>query len=297
MSIGSMVQKFRQKYQHGLATAYWRDIARPKILRTRPIDQTTDDRCELHVLTSNQDWLNLVWSLKSFYLYSRRRYRLCIHEDGSVPPEGIEQLQKHFPAGRLIRRADADARVLGELSAYPRCLQFRKTNLLSPKVFDFISYLQGERILLFDSDLLFFAEPVELLERIENPRYILNCFNGDDDSSYAVTSEDVRRCLGMELPQRVNSGLGLAHRASIRLDWIEEFLGLPRILSGHFWRIEQTLFALCGMRFGVELLPEAYTVHLGKGIRGPVRHYVGAVRHLMYVEGMKTLVGKGFLDM
>jgi hypothetical protein len=51
----------------------------------------------------------------------------------------------------------------------------------------------------------------------------------------------------------MNSGLGLTHRDSIR--WDEEFLALPDILNGHFWRIEQTPFALCSSRHGVELLP------------------------------------------
>jgi hypothetical protein len=70
---------------------------------------------------------------------------------------------------------------------------------------------------------------------------------------------------------------------------------LPDIRS-HFWRIEQTLFALCSSRYGVELLPEPYDVHLGEGIKGPVRHYVGAVRHLMYKQGVRKLVRDGMLD-
>ena len=81
----------------------------------------------------------------------------------------------------------------------------------------------------------------------------------------------------------------------LNLDWIEEFLQLPGIL-GHFWRIEQTLYALCSSRYGVELLPEEYDVFL-KGNVGerPSRHYVGAIRHEMYREGMRKLVKQGFL--
>ena len=63
----------------------------------------------------------------------------------------------------------------------------------------------------------------------------------------------------------MNSGLGLVHRNSIRWDWTEEFLALPGILAGHFWRIEQTLFALCSSRYGVELLPDEYTLNLEPG--------------------------------
>jgi hypothetical protein len=77
---------------------------------------------------------------------------------------------------------------------------------------------------------------------------------------------------------------------------VEEFLQLPGILDGHFWRIEQTLYALCSSRYGVELLPADYTFYMEPGLNGrPFRHYIGEIRHLMYGEGMRQLVRKGFL--
>lgn len=195
-------------------------------------------------------------------------------------------------------RAEADDRAEQELHGYPRSLDFRRTNLLAPKVFDFISYLRSDRMLLFDSDLLFFDEPKELLLRIEDPSYRINTVNGDVATAYTVDSSTVRRAVGAEIVERFNSGLGLIHRASMRLDWIEEFLGLAGIGDGHFWRIEQTIYALCSSRHGVELLPEEYSVYLEPGLgTRPVRHYVGAIRHLMYREGMARLVKTRLLNL
>jgi hypothetical protein len=95
---------------------------------------------------------------------------------------------------------------------------------------------------------------------------------------------------------RVNSGFGIIHRDSIKLEWIEEFLALPGLTEGHLWRIEQTLYALCGSRYGAELLPQEYEVSLRAGIPPRVfRHYVGAIRHLMYGEGIAHLVQERFL--
>lgn len=295
MSLGSLYLKFRQKYEHGLTVAYYRDTVRPKILQTKPIEDTTDDLCELHVMTSMRDWLNLMWSLKSFYFYSNRKYALCIHDDGSLTPEVLATFQSHFPKARVIKRSDADAIVLDQLNDFPNCLEFRKSNHLSPKVFDFRAYLNSERMLLFDSDLIFFAEPKALLERIENPDYHLNSVNGDVGSAYTVSPAVVKEKAGFDLIERFNSGLGLIHRESLNLNWIEEFLQLPDIF-GHFWRIEQTLYALCSCKFGAELLPPDYDVHL-EGDRGSSasRHYVGAIRHLMYGEGMRELTKQGFL--
>ncbi|PSB20035.1 hypothetical protein C7B61_05145 [filamentous cyanobacterium CCP1] len=296
MSLGSIALKIRQKYQHGLGTAYYRDTVRQRILQTKPIANTTDRTCEIHVLTYEKDWLNLIWALKTFYHYSDRRYALCIHDDGTLTEDNRATLHYHFPDARIIDRPSADRFVLETLQAHPRCLEFRKTNHLSPKVFDFAAYLETDRMLLLDSDVLFFAEPAALLQRIEDPDYKLNTVNGDVASAYTVDPTIVREKCGVELIDRFNSGLGLIHKDSLNLDWIEEFLGLPDII-GYFWRIEQTLYALFSCRYGAELLPPEYDVHLEGGIGdSPSRHYVGKIRHLMYSEGIQRLVKNGFLS-
>lgn len=295
MSLGSLILQVRQKYQHGFQTAHFRDSVRFRILDTQPISDTTDRTCEIHVLTCAQDWLNLVWTLKTFYHYSNRHYALCIHDDGTLTHSDRDTLQHHFPNARLIDRSSADERIFTYLSTYPRCLEFRKTNHLSPKLFDFPAYLESDRMLLLDSDILFFAEPTVLLQRIEDPNYRLNTVNGDVASAYTVDPAIVQQKFGFEIIEQFNSGLGLIHKASLNLDWIEAFLALPDIM-GHFWRIEQTLYALCSCRFGVELLPFDYDVHLEGGINNaPSRHYVGKIRHLMYAEGIQHLTKNGFL--
>ena len=295
MSIGALALKVRQKYEHGLTVAHYRDTVRPRILKTRPISNTTDTICEIHVLTSAKDWLNLMWALKSFYWASRRNYALCIHDDGTLTDEHRNTLQKHFPKARVIERKAADEYVLASLAKHPRCLEFRKNNHLAPKVLDFAAYLNSDRMLLLDSDILFFEEPAALLDRIENPEYQLNTINGDTASAFTVDPAIVKVQCGFDMVERFNSGLGLIHKASVNLDWIEDFLSLPNII-GHFWRIEQTLYALFSSKFGAELLPSAYDVHLEGDINGaPSRHYVGTIRHLMYGEGIRHLVKQGFL--
>ena len=167
LTPGALRLRLHQKFQHGLRVAWYRDVVRPRILKSAPIAETPDRRFEIHVLTSRHDWLNLIWSLKSFYAASGRRYALCIHEDGTLDPFALSSLQQHFPTARIIRRHEADQRLARELAAFPRSSQFRKTNLLALKVFDFISFLQAERMVLFDSDLLFFDEPTDYLSRLE----------------------------------------------------------------------------------------------------------------------------------
>lgn len=294
MTPGALVYQVRRRLQHGLTVAYYRDCVRPKIVKTQPVSETSSGTCEIHVLTSAQDWLNLLWALKSFYHFSSREYPLCLHDDGTLPDIARATLKQQFPQARFISRQQADQDVLPTLGAYPRCRDFRASNVLSLKLFDFPHYANHDRILLMDSDILFFAEPTELLRRIEDPKYTYNSVNADVASAYTVEPAAVRDRFGFELGPDFNSGLGLIHRRSLQLDWIEEFLSLPGILS-HPWRIEQTLFALCSFRCGAQLLPEEYRVRFDGEIAGSCKHYVGPIRHFMYGRGIRHLVRTGFL--
>lgn len=286
-----------RRYTRGPRLAWCQDVLRPRILETNPLRTRASVGCpvEVHTLTCADDWLNLIWAVKSFYHATGRDDPLCIHSDGSLSPQVLATLRKHFPEARLIDRRRADREVLNAIAGYPRAAAFRLQNHFAIKLLDFGHYLKAKRLVSLDSDVLFFDRPDAVIRCLEDPGRPINYANGDLDSSYTVSSGDARRLAGVELVGRLNAGFGLFHRDSLRLDWIEEFLALPGIL-GHWWRIEQTLYALCSSRFGCELLPPEYDVFIDGPLGDrPCRHYVGAVRHLMYTEGMRKLSAGGFL--
>ncbi|MBK0399757.1 hypothetical protein H0I76_11195 [Limibaculum sp. M0105] len=290
MTLGSLILRGRRKFGDGLTVFFYRDIVRPKILNTPPVIGLHESEAEIHVLTSATDWMNLVWTLKSFYAVSPRRFLLSIHGDSTLSCDAVQDLQYIFPDARIITAVEADDAVLPTLREHPKCYTFRSRNTLARKIFDFRHFLRGQRIALFDSDLLFFDPPTAWIAHIESGDDERNVFNEDVGTAYAVPLREIQEHCG-EVITNLNSGFGVVYPDSLRLDWLEEFLSIPGMLDGHFWRIEQTLFALCSTRFGVELLPDDYRVYLEPGLAGrPFRHYVGAVRHLMYSEGMRALV-------
>ncbi|MBX3466766.1 MAG: hypothetical protein KF878_07705 [Planctomycetes bacterium] len=282
-----MLLAARRLLRGGPRATYYREVVLPRILETPPISGTTNGACEIHALTCAADWLCLIWTLKSFYRVTDHRYRLCIHGDPTLTSAQALTLRAHFPDARVIESATALTEARRRLQSHPRCLAFRERNHLSPKVVDFLHFLEADRLLILDSDLLFFSRPAALLDRVEGVGRV-NAFNGDVASAYTVDPDLVRARCGIVLPPRINSGLALVHRESLRLDWLEEFLALEGIDS-HFWRQEQTLLALCSARFGVELLPPEYDVRLDRGPPGPCRHYVGAIRQRFFSEGIRLL--------
>jgi hypothetical protein len=284
--IGRLLYSLNKKFGHGLYTAWQRDVARWQILKTPAVEGLTDRTCEIHALTCHSDWLDLIWSLKSFFAVCESRFRVCIHEDGSVPTDAIMAIRHHFPDARVIRRSSADETVGPKLRTYPRCQALRNTNVLSLKVFDFAAYLESDRMLLLDSDVLFFDRPTVLLQRILDPHYVYNSLNRDWALGYSVEPAVAQLRVKFHFQSHINSGLGLVHQKSYEFNCFEEWLTLPGILS-HDHRIEQTLVGLACSRFGHQFLPQEYDVQVQKTQRTQiVKHYTGPIRHLMYREGL-----------
>jgi hypothetical protein len=287
--IGRLRYHFTRKFGDGLYTAWQREVIRWRILKTPPVYGLTDNTCEIHVLTCHRDWLDLIWSLKSLFAACEYRFRVCIHEDGSVPADGITALQDHFPDARVIRRSEADETVGQKLRNYPRCQALRNANVLSLKVFDFAAYLESDRLLLLDSDVLFFDRPTILLQRITDPHYAYNSLNRDWGMGYSLEPAVAKSRVEFHFQSRINSGLGLMHRQSYEFKCFEEWLMLPGILS-HPHRIEQTLVGLACSRFGHQFLPEDYDVQLQRTQPTQiVKHYTGPIRHLIYREGLNRV--------
>jgi hypothetical protein len=288
--IGKLLYHLNRKFSHGFYTAWQRDVTRWRILKTPPVYGLTDKRCEIHVLTCHRDWPDLIWSLKSLFAVCEYRFRVCIHEDGSVPADGIAALQRHFPEARVIRRTEADKTVGLKLRHYPRCQALRNANVLSLKVFDFACYLDSDRLFLLDSDVLFLERPTVLLQRITDPQYEYNSLNRDWGMGYSLEPAIAESMLGFHVQSHINSGLGLMHQQSYDFKCFEEWLLLPGILSHHH-RIEQTLVGLACSRFGHQFLPEDYDVKLQRTQPTQiVKHYTEPIRHLLYREGLNRVL-------
>lgn len=283
--------RFATELRTGPVTRYYRDLVRPRILRAPPISAAETAKLEVHVLTSAADRLNALWAIHSLLRVWPGPLAVVLHDDGSLSAEHIAALRASVPGARFIPRAQADAEVDVALASHPACRAFRRSNPLAAKLFDFRHYLAADTMLLLDSDVLFFSAPRALIEAAAaHPRR--NVFNAGQRSMYTIPPDELSRLTGLDVPERVNSGLGIVHRESLSLDWMEEFLQLPGILS-HWWRTEQTLYTLCGARYGMALLPAEYDVTLGRHATpgAPSRHYVGPIRNLFYREGIARLAG------
>ncbi len=288
MTLGRLWYLFQRERRRGLHAAWAANVTLPKITRWRTDSCWPCGEVPVVTLTGAEDWLLCAWMLASWHHATQRRWRVIVMEDGTLPASAKSALQAMFSDIHFVGPDLGTS----HLSAYPACEHYRRSHPLARKIFDLSVAVEGAtRCFLFDSDVLFFRPPERLLAWADS-RSTACWFNRDAAEGSLVTASEARDALGIELWPRVNSGLVALTPSIIDLDFCERALRDTRLLEGHIWRVEQTLFALCASRHGEGgLLPEEYEVSLGKWKKpnAVARHYVGAVRDRFHGEGVRSL--------
>jgi hypothetical protein len=292
ISPGRLWWLFSRDFKRGWEAAYHDYKTLPRIEDwSWPFATEPPMDAPVHVLTGAQDWRLAAWMLASWFEASERNWAVDIHDDGTLPKQAQDRLLRLFPHARIITRAEADAAMSRALRAFPFCWEYRQMHPLGLKIFDVPHFSEGTRFLLFDSDVLFFRHPREILDWVVEGRD--ECwFNEDITDATLLTAAEAKEDFGIRLWQRVNSGLCLIHKPAINYDLIDRVLAQTSVMRGKVWRIEQTLYALCASMHGKGgLLPRRYEVSLHKHAAedAVARHYVGAVRDRFFAEGIKRL--------
>ena len=274
---------------------------RRRILTSPPVECGDELDLEIHLLTCHRDLLDALWCLKTYYHFSDTRPALVVHDDGTLRSSDFATLLQHFPGCRIIRRADADAELTEFLSAHPHCLRFRlrRDFYCALKLFDAFHHARADRLLLLDSDLLFFRRPVELLQHVAADR---PCFLRDYQDAYAMPRGALEATFEMAVEPRVNAGLMFLRRRQYadNLDFFESYFRRlttdePKDVNRH----EQTLHAILLSKYGAAPLSDGYQISDRAPITdGTVAHHSvsDGSRAEMQAAGLRRLRSSGFLE-
>ena len=160
----------RRIQREGPLVALRRRMLWARILDTAPVrmEPTNENAAaEVHLLCSRRDYLCAIWALKSFYCFSGMTCPLAIHLQGQSPERMVARMRQHFPDARIVLQAEADAFVEPELerAGFDRLLALRRKTPFMLKLTDFVLMCRAPRLLLLDSDVLFFAHARDLVEQ------------------------------------------------------------------------------------------------------------------------------------
>lgn len=285
--------EFRHLQHEGFGNAWRRWRLWMQVLTLPPIQ--TDDvsaraSVEVHLVCCLKDYLCALWALKTFYVTAGVSYPLVVHLNGAMPRRALLRLRKHLPNARILEQQDIDGTVNNWLTknTCPRLQQVRSTNGFMLKLVDVALLSETSRLLVLDSDVLFFRRPDELLSAVQNGHDGM-LFQRDAGSTYNVTIEEARTELGIDLVARINTGIMLFAKTDVDLHRCEALLAHPAVARQTGW-IEQTLYALVASEKGsVHHLSADYLVSLEpeENVASLVaRHYAGPSRRYLTEEGL-----------
>ena len=294
--------RLRRIQREGFVAAWGRCRLWSRILETRPVVTrpcVESEPVEAHLLCCERDYLTAIWALKTFYHFSNEGFPLAIHFQGTITRQIERELSNHFPHARLISQIEADERVEADLRAagLKRLIDARRRSPFMLKLTDMRLLCRARRMLMIDSDILFFARPSALLEAAASSAS-QSLFMRDPADNYNISRERAREVFRIDLASRVNTGLVIVDRDIIDFNRCDHFLSDEETARPTGF-IEQTLYALAASENAkVDYLPPSYLVSLDAGLPfdGVIaRHYAGPSRPFLTSEGMPRLIQSGWL--
>ncbi len=223
---------------------------------------------------------------------------LVIHDDGSLQQESIDRLNRDLPVERVLRRPEADEKMLQALSSYPNCREYRERSNFALKLFDVPVLADEDRVVFSDSDI-FFARPVEKMFDLsgESAKF---CSNGHMGNAYAVSFSQVTPLGKIRLVDSLNSGLFSLDAAYYDLAFIESVLEYlaegKRYWERPYWA-EQTCWSAVAAKIGAKLwrfedvsipMKKDEAIHIPSDAL--VLHFASSVRQALWDVDLKTEV-------
>ena len=297
MTLGKLFYWFQFNQKRGLRAA-WNDyFETPRLIKRweNPHREKDVESVPVHILLGEDQYRLCWWMLASWFYFTERNWTIVLHGDESLSNSRIEPLLERIGPSASYVDSDSSFRALEpQLRSRPHCLTYRKRHPLAHKCFDIPHFVDSERYIMLDTDLIFFRKPETILYWIDEDDESV-WFNDDDSEACPLDKDVLKEKTGVRLWPRVNSGLCLLRKSIVDLDFFEELFktSLNEVKS---WRIEQTLLALAASRYGKGgCLSADYEVSLGDKAQhsAPVaRHYVGAVRQRFFGEGVQRVKRK-----
>lgn len=268
--------------------------------RVEPIESLKSSEAEVEIvsLVSHRDLPLYLTAIKTLFYFSRRKFLVTVFEDGTFTPDDIKILKSFIRGVRFVSVPEAENKLKKILRGKKYCQKFRREVLMTKKIIDLVFLSLKKRILMLDSDLIFFQRPKEITQWIEKNNGS-SIFMSDYRDAYIVSKAEAKYCFGLGLVSKLNSGLIGFNTKIVTLNFVERFLKeIFRLdLCGkRAWLVvEQTALGLLlskkNKKRKLMRLPRTYLVSITKkDIPSLIcRHYIGSIRELFYPKAINVL--------
>lgn len=247
------------------------------------------ENTEIHMLCRKKDADMLAWSLFSFIDQSGICPKVIVHDDGSFDQNAAAKLERKFPELTVLFLKKANELINNRADLSPKFLEYRKYgHKLIYKLTDIFLLSQSGKVMILDSDVLFFDRPQEILDFIND--------NIDCDSLISKHNQTYNMKLSEDYVKKysilennagcMNSGIILYKKSKIEFGkLLEYFENTQRKAEDYFvemsgWGclVAQTKFKfLSSDKYQIKNRPNQNTV---------AKHFTNPRRHEFYIYGI-----------
>jgi len=276
------------KHKVGLKYIYSRFFFSKKIKNKRTIieKEINNKDLSIHIVTGHRDFINMLWSLSSFYNVFKEIGQLYIHDDGSLKNEDEKIINRLLPSSKIIPANYLHQNYIHELNENP--ILKGQNGPLFKKIIDTYFISDKKMRLILDTDILWFNPSVEIEYEIKN----------NTQNSILMKNDvpiEIRFKNGTKMDEKFawsNSGIVLYSKENFNLKKLKNFwnkIDRSHVPSVHF--SEQTGFTNC--LEDLKILPEdKYTLFEKENETTIMRHYVTPLRPLFYAKLLDLKIKK-----
>lgn len=293
---------------------------RKEILSLPPLEtpKTGTIGTSLLIATTPKHFLNALWTAYSFLYWNSTKVELTISIDGFLSEDDVGKVLQIFPNCTILNGSD----LISELRNHPSIFSFCSSSRFGRKFAGIATINQKSNIIYCDDDILFFSQSDQIRNWAEgiserSPLYVVDsgsAWNAKGDTIYEEAT-----VLGFPIDAGFNAGFFLAPKKFFDLELCDQIFSSNRQyengapVEGHYnsrlykdgwdYAAEQSLTGYLYARSGGSQLSPELFLHSLDGLsffskdKAPyedisLRHYVGPVRHRMYLNGMPFLLKK-----
>lgn len=256
---------------------------------------------------SHQGGLNIYFLTGKKYLYQtlfcafslvkvspKETFQFILVDDGSFDDEFISQINSQMPNAKIITKTEIENNLGNRLPKlkYPYLNDKREIYPHIKKLTDIHTLDENPYKLVLDSDMLFWNEPVELINWLKQPNgciYMLDCVE-----SYGFDTALMQSLCGHEIPRLMNVGAIGIQSSTINWDHLETWGKTLEEKEGPSYFLEQALSAMIVSNQDKAILSkEEYIVNPEQGANNSnlnkLHHYVDLSKKYYFGSAWKTI--------
>lgn len=253
------------------------------------------DGLPLYFLTGKSHIYQTIFCAHSLHISTKVKFQFILVDDGTFDEKLANRVKKQMPNVKLILKEEIQKNLESKLpkEKFPYLNYKRGIYPHIKKLTDIHTIDDNSNKLVLDSDMLFWNEPIEIIEWLRNPNgciYMLDC-----EESYGYDRKLMESLCKTVVPDLVNVGVFGIKSSSIDWQQLENWTMTLESEQGASYFLEQALSAMLVVHQSKTVLNrETYLVNPTEipeeSKNSKLHHYVDLSKKVYFEKAWKKII-------